>query len=75
MSSRELRRAGVLARVEKEALNLVNAAAITAAIARTPITPASTLRNSAARRTRMTQSHIPVLSGKLAFFFDHSHWS
>jgi transposase len=28
MSSRELRRAGVLARVEKEALNLVNAAAI-----------------------------------------------
>ena len=28
MSSKELRRAGVLARVEKEALNLVNAAAI-----------------------------------------------
>src|SRR5664280_3549854 len=28
MSSKELRRAGVLARVEKEALNLVNAAAV-----------------------------------------------
>ena len=28
MSSKELRRAGVLARVEKEALNLINAAAI-----------------------------------------------